>query len=87
MGLRLAAAKGRETRMKTNTELKAVARHFAKQESTASAMADGPPQTFEQCDTFFVVPHGRLKLREIPNDPAQLNHYLRPSEAGIRAQT
>ena len=56
--------------MKTNTELKAVARHFAN-ESAASAMADEPPQTFEQCDTFFVVPHGRLKLREMPNDPAQ----------------
>jgi predicted adenylyl cyclase CyaB len=38
-----------------------------------------------QVDTYFHVPHGRLKLREIDGEPAQLIQYERPDAAVARA--
>ena len=37
-----------------------------------------------QRDTYFPVPHGRLKLREEPPGPARLVQYERPDVAGAR---
>jgi adenylate cyclase class 2 len=37
-----------------------------------------------QCDTYFHVPHGRLKLREIEGQPAVLIAYARPDETSAR---
>lgn len=39
----------------------------------------------QQTDTYFHVPHGRLKLRQIDNQPAALIAYHRPNETGVRA--
>ena len=47
----------------------------------------GSPATVSQVDTYFAVPSGRLKLREITeggNERAELIGYTRPDEAGAR---
>jgi len=44
----------------------------------ARALADGDVQRLVQDDTFFRVPHGRLKLREVGDGRAELIHYQRP---------
>jgi adenylate cyclase class IV len=44
----------------------------------ARALADGEPDPIAQDDTFFRVPHGRLKLREFADGSAELIHYHRP---------
>ena len=38
-----------------------------------------------QVDTYHFVPHGRLKLREIEGDEAQLIQYQRPDATDTRA--
>lgn len=40
--------------------------------------------TLRQTDTYFVVPRGRLKLREIDSRPAQLIFYERPDVSDVR---
>jgi predicted adenylyl cyclase CyaB len=37
-----------------------------------------------QRDTYFTVPRGRLKLREVSDRPAQLILYDRPDVAGVK---
>jgi len=44
----------------------------------ARALADGDASHLLQDDTFFRVPHGRLKLREFGDGSAELIHYQRP---------
>ena len=39
-------------------------------------------QRIHQDDTFFAVPHGRLKLRVFSNGAGELIHYHRPDAAG-----
>jgi predicted adenylyl cyclase CyaB len=50
----------------------------------AMALADDDdhPQRIHQDDTFFVAPHGRLKLRVFADGAAELIHYDRPDIAG-----
>ena len=43
----------------------------------ARRLADGEPEVIAQDDTFFLVPHGRLKLREFADGSAELIHYER----------
>jgi predicted adenylyl cyclase CyaB len=43
----------------------------------ARALASGEAQLIAQDDTFFAVPHGRLKLREFADGSAELIHYQR----------
>ncbi|HPF12864.1 MAG: class IV adenylate cyclase [Planctomycetes bacterium] len=40
------------------------------------------PETLDQDDTFFVVPQGRLKLREFADGSAELIAYTRPDTEG-----
>ncbi len=40
-----------------------------------------------QTDTYFVVPNGRLKLREIDDVRAELISYERPDETGSRTSS
>jgi adenylate cyclase class 2 len=41
--------------------------------------------TIRQVDTYFAVPRGRLKLREVGGRPAQLIYYLRPDLPAVKA--
>ncbi len=43
----------------------------------ACALAGGEPEMIEQDDSFFDVPHGRLKLRRFADGAAELIHYQR----------
>jgi adenylate cyclase class IV len=51
----------------------------------ARAAVGGQPQLIEQDDTFFRVPHGRLKLREFADGSAELIQYERPDSAAAKA--
>ena len=51
----------------------------------AQAVAGGAPETIQQDDTFFCVPHGRLKLREFADGSAELIHYHRPDSGEAKA--
>ena len=51
----------------------------------ARALADGAPERIDQDDTFYRVPHGRLKLRRFADGSAELIHYHRPDTADARA--
>jgi adenylate cyclase class IV len=68
--------------MAKNVEIKARANDFRLQTLLTEKMSDSPPETLIQLDTFFKVEHGRLKLREFPDRPAQLIFYQRSDVAG-----
>jgi predicted adenylyl cyclase CyaB len=51
----------------------------------AQALAGAPPTLLEQDDTFFGVPHGRLKLRQFADGNAELIHYHRPDSDQAKA--
>lgn len=68
--------------MGTNIENKARIHNIARQHELAAGIADRPPQVLEQTDTFFCVPHGRLKLREFADGKGELIHYQRADEIG-----
>lgn len=50
--------------------------------ATALADEDDHPQLIHQDDTFFRVPHGRLKLRVYSDGAGELIHYYRPDAPG-----
>ena len=68
--------------MPSNVEIKARIPSVAATLARALAIADGPPQLIRQDDTFFTVPHGRLKLRVFGCGSGELIHYLRPDHEG-----
>jgi adenylate cyclase class IV len=51
----------------------------------AQALAGGEPVLIDQDDTFFAVPHGRLKLRQFADGSAELIHYHRPDTGEAKA--
>jgi predicted adenylyl cyclase CyaB len=51
----------------------------------ARALADGEPELLVQDDTFFVTARGRLKLRVVEGDSAELIAYERADAAEARA--
>src|SRR2546426_4451886 len=46
------------------------------------SLAPAPLEALVQTDTFFVVPRGRLKLREFSDGSGELIFYERPDLAG-----
>jgi len=68
-----------------NIELKARLRNLEAARATAAAIATGRLGTEHQFDTYFHCRQGRLKLREIEGQPAQLIWYARPDEQGPKA--
>jgi adenylate cyclase, class 2 len=66
----------------TNIELKARCADFARIEECLNSLGAGLAGVFQQNDTYFRAPHGRLKLREFGPDEGQLIHYSRENTAG-----
>jgi len=65
-----------------NVEIKAVVKHFDTFLRKASEISDAPGIMLKQVDTYFKVPNGRLKLRQIENEASQLIFYDRPDVEG-----
>lgn len=69
--------------MNRNVEIKAKVESLDGIERRARALADEGPVVLEQEDTFFVCPHGRLKLRRLAGGAeAELIYYERPDATG-----
>ena len=68
--------------MPTNIEIKACVHDMARLRARAEAISDTPVQVIPQEDTFFHTPKGRLKLRQLQPDQAQLVYYERPDQDG-----
>ena len=68
--------------MPTNIEIKARVRDLAGLRARAEELSDTPVQVIPQEDTFFHTPKGRLKLRRLQPDQAQLVYYERPDQDG-----
>jgi predicted adenylyl cyclase CyaB len=78
--------------LRSNVEIKARVPDAGSFHTRAREIAGPPVARFHQTDTFFHVPAGRLKLREIVQlspaaaggRSAELIHYHRPDAAGPR---
>ncbi len=68
--------------MPINIEIKARVRDPASLRARAEQLSDGPVQVIPQMDTFFVIPKGRLKLRELGPKQGQLVYYERDDSGG-----
>jgi predicted adenylyl cyclase CyaB len=67
-----------------NLELKARHADLAAAREAALHLGARAATIEEQTDTYFRVPHGRLKLREITGRPAVLIWYERPDSSSAR---
>lgn len=67
-----------------NLELKARLADLSQAKVTAQRLGAEEGGLLVQVDTYFTVPHGRLKLREINGTEAQLIAYDRPEENSQR---
>ena len=69
--------------MPANVEIKARITSVEALLPLARALGDDEhPQLIHQDDTFFAVPHGRLKLRVFGDGSGELIHYHRPDAHG-----
>lgn len=68
--------------MPRNVEIKARLPRRADVEDRIAALADSGPVVLQQVDHFYRVPEGRLKLREINGEHAELIFYHRADMAG-----
>lgn len=68
--------------MARNVEIKARIDDFSALYAKIALLADGAPELIDQDDTFFVCPHGRLKLRKLAADRGELIFYKRADQAG-----
>lgn len=71
--------------MPRNIEIKARIASVESLLPRARAVAGSEPELIVQDDTFFTVPHGRLKLREFADGSAELIHYHRPDGGQAKA--
>jgi adenylate cyclase class IV len=71
--------------MPRNIEIKARIDSIEALLPVARVLADGDAVLIEQDDSFFAVPHGRLKLRQFADGSAELIHYHRPDRAEAKA--
>ena len=70
--------------MGCNIEIKARARDFESQQTRVKALTGDEGQYLSQCDTFFLVPDGRLKIREFSDGTGELIYYRRDNTPGPR---
>lgn len=68
--------------MPSNIEIKARIRDFDEIRQRAEALSNTPVQVIPQEDIFFNTDTGRLKLRILASDRAQLIYYTRPDQEG-----
>lgn len=68
--------------MPANIEIKARVKDLTHLKNRAESLSDTPVQVIPQEDTFFNIPTGRLKLRVLAPDYAQLVWYARADDAG-----
>jgi predicted adenylyl cyclase CyaB len=68
--------------MPANIEIKARVQDLSGLMAKAESLSDTPVQVIPQEDTFFNIPTGRLKLRELAVDHAQLVWYARADDTG-----
>jgi predicted adenylyl cyclase CyaB len=73
--------------MARNIEIKARVSDLATIREKARALARNPPEVIAQTDTFFVVPQGRLKIREFADGSGELISYERPDQPGPKEST
>ena len=71
--------------MPRNIEIKARIASVEALRPRAEALAGAPAVLIEQDDSFFKVPHGRLKLREFADGSAELIHYHRADGVDAKA--
>ncbi len=71
--------------MPRNIEIKARITSVEALLRCAQALSDTPAQLIAQDDTFFVVPQGRLKLRQFADGSAELIHYHRADTQDAKA--
>uniref|UniRef100_A0A8C7E711 CYTH domain-containing protein n=1 Tax=Naja naja TaxID=35670 RepID=A0A8C7E711_NAJNA len=65
--------------MPTNVEIKARVQDLALLISRVEQLSGSPGSLILQTDTFFRVPHGRLKVRDFRDGHGQLVFYDRPN--------
>ncbi|KAJ7329393.1 hypothetical protein JRQ81_015567 [Phrynocephalus forsythii] len=70
------------SQMPANVEIKARVRDLDQLTSNAERLSGLPGSLLLQTDTFFSVPHGRLKLRDFRDGHGQLVFYDRPDTEG-----
>jgi predicted adenylyl cyclase CyaB len=68
--------------MAANIEIKARARDWERLLRIAQTISDTPAQVIHQRDVFFETPRGRLKLRVLAPNYAQLVYYERANVSG-----
>lgn len=68
--------------MARNIEIKAKIDDFSALYEKIALLSDRLPDIIDQDDTFFICPHGRLKLRTLAADRGELIFYQRPDHAG-----
>jgi adenylate cyclase class IV len=68
--------------MGANIEVKARANDWSGQRGRAEKLTGAGATLLEQVDTFFKVPMGRLKLRQITPEQGELIFYQRPDQPG-----
>ena len=71
--------------MPRNIEIKARINSVEALLPIAIRVAGGEPLLIDQDDTFFNVPHGRLKLRQFADGSAELIHYQRADSGAAKA--
>ncbi|XP_078534065.1 uncharacterized protein LOC144820521 [Lissotriton helveticus] len=70
------------TGMPSNVEIKARVQDRQLLMNRAQTLSSSDGETITQVDTFFIVPRGRLKLRDFKNGNGQLIFYERPDMDG-----
>lgn len=73
--------------MPQNIELKARLSDLVAARHTAARVGAAHHGVLEQTDTYFRVPHGRLKLRQFRSGPAELIYYERRNADAPRPST
>ena len=68
--------------MPSNVEIKARVSDLSKMRALAELLCDRPAEVFDQEDIFFAASEGRLKLRILGGQRAELIYYRRLDAAG-----